>query len=192
MTLPPDPRSSADLLRATLAAAAAAAVILVTIVLPAEYGLDPTGAGRALGVFRPADASAAESARAEADSSGAVTVTGQPLLRRDTPFRTEEMTLTLRSGEGAEIKADMRRGERIVFSWTTTGGGVDVDMHGEARASEGGAVTSYYKGEFETSGHGAFEAPVTGYHGWFWQNLNDDPVTVTVRVSGYFFRLFRP
>jgi hypothetical protein len=33
--------------RATLIALGAAAVILVTTVLPAEYGVDPTGVGRA-------------------------------------------------------------------------------------------------------------------------------------------------
>ena len=41
------------------------------------------------------------------------------------------MSLTLQSGEGAEIKAAMKPGERLVFSWTATGGGVDVDMHSE-------------------------------------------------------------
>jgi hypothetical protein len=35
--------SSRTLLRSTLIAAAVAAVLLVTVVLPAEYGVDPTG-----------------------------------------------------------------------------------------------------------------------------------------------------
>lgn len=42
--------SSGQLLRSTLIAAGIAAVLLVTVVLPAEYGIDPTGAGRALGL----------------------------------------------------------------------------------------------------------------------------------------------
>lgn len=40
--------STAKLVKSTAIAAAAAAVILVTVVLPAEYGIDPTGIGRAL------------------------------------------------------------------------------------------------------------------------------------------------
>ena len=40
--------SSAQLLRSTIIALAAAVAILVTIVLPAEYGIDPTRIGRAL------------------------------------------------------------------------------------------------------------------------------------------------
>ena len=42
--------SSAQLLRSTLIAAGVAAALLVTVVLPAEYNIDPTGAGRALGL----------------------------------------------------------------------------------------------------------------------------------------------
>ncbi len=114
------------------------------------------------------------------------------LLESSTPFRTEEMTVTLESGEGVEVKAAMRQGERIVFSWTTSGGGVDVDMHGEVAGAADDAYTSYVKGEAQTSGHGALEAPVAGNHGWFWQNLNDTPVTVTVKVSGFYEKLFRP
>jgi hypothetical protein len=38
------------LLKSTIIAAIAALAILVTIVLPAEYGFDPTGAGHVLGL----------------------------------------------------------------------------------------------------------------------------------------------
>ncbi len=179
--------SSPQLLRATLASLVVASIVLVTIVLPAEYGLDPTGAGQAIGVFRPpAGVTAASDPLPEtaAASSGS-------LLKRPAPFRNDEMTLTLKSGEGAEIKAAMRAGERFMFSWTTTGG-VDVDMHGELLNAAEGNYTSYWKDELQSSGHGAFEAPAAGNYGWFWQNLNDDPVTVTVKTSGFYERLFRP
>ena len=42
--------SSGQLLRSTLIAAGVAAALLVTVVLPAEYGIDPTGTGRLLGL----------------------------------------------------------------------------------------------------------------------------------------------
>ena len=38
--------STAQLLRSTALAAASAVVLLLTVVLPAEYGVDPTGIGR--------------------------------------------------------------------------------------------------------------------------------------------------
>ena len=183
-----NPPSSARLLRATILSMAVAGLLLVTIVMPAEYGRDPTGAGHALGLFRPA----ADNAGAEAIAlEDAAPEPGKPLTTSDAPFASDEMTITLASGEGAEIKAAMRPGERMVFSWTATGG-VDVDMHGEATGGAEGQATSYLTGEGQKSGHGAFTAPFAGNHGWFWQNLNDDPVTVTVKVSGYYQKLFRP
>lgn len=47
---PEDLPSNAQLLKATLGAAAVAGAILVTVVLPSEYAIDPTGIGRALGL----------------------------------------------------------------------------------------------------------------------------------------------
>jgi hypothetical protein len=42
--------SSAQLIRSTIIAAVVALVLLVTVVMPSEYALDPTGAGRLLGL----------------------------------------------------------------------------------------------------------------------------------------------
>jgi hypothetical protein len=187
----PDLPSSADLARATVGAAVVAATLLIVVVLPAEYGIDPTGIGPVLGLYRepapevePLPASSAGGAAASGAGAGS-------LFTSPTPYRTDEMSITLAAGEGAEIKAQMAAGERLIYSWTATGNGVDVDMHGEA-ADKTGGDRSYQTGEFQTSGHGAFEAPMAGNHGWFWQNLNDDPVTVTVKTAGFYRRLFRP
>jgi hypothetical protein len=179
------------LLGATLVAAAAAAVLLVLVVLPAEYGIDPTGIGRATGLYRAPAPEAAPLPESAAGRDGASAATAGSLFKSAAPFRSDEMSLTLEPGEGAEIKAEMNAGERLVFSWTTSGPGVDVDMHGEGLDRAGGD-RSYWTGEFQTSGHGALEAPMAGNHGWFWQNLNDDPVTITVKTSGFYRRLFRP
>lgn len=42
--------STAKLIRSTIMAAIVALVLLVTVIMPAEYALDPTGAGRLLGL----------------------------------------------------------------------------------------------------------------------------------------------
>ncbi len=192
---PPTPSadlpSSARLWRATLTAAALAAALLVTVVLPAEYGLDPLGVGRLLGIYRAPEVEASPLPESTGDAAAGTTAGAGSLVKTATPYRSDEMSVTLTAGEGAEIKAQMNAGERMVFSWTASGGGVDVDMHGEAADTSGGD-RSYWKGEFEESGHGAFEAPMAGNHGWFWQNLNDEPVTITVKTSGFYRRLFRP
>lgn len=46
--------------KATAFAAATAAILLVTTVLPAEYGIDPTGVGSALGLTAMGDGKQAE------------------------------------------------------------------------------------------------------------------------------------
>jgi len=188
---PADLPSSADLARATILAALAAAVLLVVVVLPAEYGIDPTGIGPVLGLYREPAPEAEPLPANSAAGSGTAAAGAGSLFTSPTPYRSDEMSITLAPGEGAEIKAQMAAGERLVYSWTATGNGVDVDMHGEAADGTGGD-RSYQAGEFQSSGHGAFEAPMAGNHGWFWQNLNDDPVTVTVKTAGFYTRLFRP
>ena len=52
MTTPPDRDlpTSQQLRRATILAVVVAASLLLTAVLPAEYGIDPTGVGRRLGL----------------------------------------------------------------------------------------------------------------------------------------------
>lgn len=179
-----------QLWRATLVAFLVAVLLLVTIILPAEYGLDPTGIGTRLGLFRPRAAASAVAVSGEGEA--AASSSGGGLLRRTTPFRTDAMSLVLAPGEGAEIKAEMARGERFLFSWTADGGPVEVDMHGEAAGAAEDEYTSYWKDEEQVSDHGAFEAPVAGTHGWYWQNLGAAPVTITLKTSGYYARLFKP
>lgn len=52
-----------ELLRGTMIAVVAAAVVLTVAVLPAEYGIDPTGAGKAMGLTRLSAAPAVPAAR---------------------------------------------------------------------------------------------------------------------------------
>lgn len=190
--------SVSQLVRAISVAAVAASVILVAAVLPAEYGIDPTGIGRLVGLLRPDIAPAAAGGATVTPAENVVPpdaeaeAAGQPVVRTTGPFRTDETTVTLGWREGVEIKASMRRGQRFVFSWTAEGGAVDVDMHGEALNAPAGEFTSYWKEDQRTSGHGAFEAPFDGTHGWFWQNFAQTPVTVTVKTSGYYQSLGRP
>ena len=47
--------STGKLIKSTILAAVAAGVLLVTVVMPAEYGIDPTGIGNALGLKKMGD-----------------------------------------------------------------------------------------------------------------------------------------
>jgi len=197
-SLPTQPQ----LFKATAAALLAAGAILITAVLPAEYGIDPTGIGKALGLTRlsaaggkPAvDLPAASSAmplRNPVESAPVIQPAEGGVAKSAVPFRSDEMQLTLEPFEGAEIKATMRKGEQFVFAWTIQGGKVNVDMHGE-RPDAGDEFTSYWKDTQQASAQGTFVAPFSGSHGWYWQNRGEQPVTVKVRVSGFYEKLYRP
>lgn len=193
--------SSRALLKATAVALVVAALVLMFVVLPAEYGVDPTGVGARIGLTAMSDTDAADAADEElgaliepsnVEGAAAPIAVLDAVFKAQQPFRTDEMSLTLQPNEGGEIKALMQVGERMMFSWVAEGGGVNFDMHGEELNAGKDEFTSYWKGRNETSGHGAFQAPFAGTHGWYWRNRGSAPVTVRVKTSGYYEKLFRP
>lgn len=189
-----------QLLKATGIALLAAAAILITTVLPAEFGIDPTGIGKAMGLtaLSATNAEAAIAPNASAVKLPSTTATAEPVVqppagivaKSDVPFSSDEMSLTLQPDEGAEIKATMRKGEQFVFNWATDGGPVNVDMHGE-KLNDGDKFTSYWKAKQLAGDQGTFVAPFDGTHGWYWRNRGDKPVTVKVKVSGFYEKLAR-
>jgi hypothetical protein len=192
-----------QLIKATGMALVTAGAILVVAVLPAEHGVDPTGIGKALGLTTlstnsgetPAALVPVASAATLPSNTAALTPVAQTpvvtVAESEVPFRSDLMSLTLQPGEGAEIKASMRQGEQFVFAWATEGGKVNFDMHGE-RPNAGDEFTSYWKARQHTSAQGIFVAPFDGTHGWYWRNRGDKPVTVKVKVSGFYEKLYRP
>jgi len=174
--------STKSLLKATGGAVAAAAVILVLFVLPAEYNVDPTGLGSRMGLTELTKPAVTPTTT---DISPAASPTSVTVAKRPTPFHHDTLTLTLQPDSGSEIKADMKKGETMVFSWTSDSGPLNVDMHGEP-PNAGNDFTSYWKEKSMTSGHGVFIAPFDGEHGWYWGNRGSQPVTVTVVTSGYY------
>ncbi|HEY9255991.1 MAG TPA: hypothetical protein VIP30_15800 [Stenotrophomonas sp.] len=207
--------STARLLRATLIAAGVAAVLLVTVVMPAEYGKDPLGTGRLLGLTQLSQASdeavgtvASATTASPPASTGDANVRlaekakaafgenkGQSLDAAATSLTTGElrrdtMAITLPPGKGAEIKAHLKQGAGVVYRWKASGD-VAVDMHGE-RPDVKGAWTSYAVEPAQRQAEGTFIAPFDGTHGWYWQNRSDQPVDVEVEVVGFQVDLYRP
>ena len=189
-----------QLTKATGLALIVAGAILIAAVLPAEYGIDPTGIGKMLGLTKLSASTNASTAStllpATLPSTTTVVAPVVPastatVTKSEVPFRSDEMSLTLQPDEGSEIKAAMRKGEQFVFTWVADGGKVNFDMHGE-QPNAGEKFTSYWKDKQQTSAQGTFVAPFDGTHGWYWRNRGDKPVTVKVKVSGFYEKLYRP
>jgi hypothetical protein len=64
-------------------------------------------------------------------------------------------------------------------------------MHGE-RPNAGKEFTRYWKDKQQAGDQGSFVAPFDGIHGWFWRNHSDKPVTIKVKISGFFEKLYVP
>ncbi|MBH1826818.1 hypothetical protein I5W35_06730 [Stenotrophomonas maltophilia] len=203
--------STGRLVRATFIAAAVASVLLVTTVMPAEYGIDPTGVGRALGLTELAETTEDSAPGAAAPVTGSNNQANQTLAEKAKaafgenkgqtldaaanslsagPMRTDTLTVTLEPGKGAEVKAHLKQGAGAVYRWKATGD-VAVDMHGE-RPDVKGAWTRYSVEAAQSQAEGTFIAPFDGTHGWYWQNRGTTPVDVSVEVVGFQADLYRP
>jgi hypothetical protein len=171
------------ILRATAIAAGVAAVILVVAVLPAEYGIDPLGTGRALGLT-------ALAGTADAQSPGAAPPVTLEAVRLgvNTPqtgaLGQDQFEVELRPFEGVEYKYRMEKGATMVYSWQATEK-VAYEFHGEPDGAPAKYFESYDKSE-NTHVQGMFVAPTTGIHGWYWKNPGVSRVTVTLKTSGFY------
>ena len=183
--------SKQQLNRATLVAAGVAAALLLTTVLPAEYGYDPTGVGRALGLtpmgeMKQEQATAAEANPAAEEDSGDLTLDEEPAPTAAAAGRQSgEVTLTLAPDEGTEVKATMKTGGEIQYQWSTGGPKVNFELHGEEIGASSSDYTSYEKGT-SAGESGTFRAPFDGTHGWFWRNRTGAPLSITVKATGAF------
>ena len=216
--------TSRQLLRSTGIAIVTAGVLLVTVVLPSEYGIDPTGVGGALGLTEMGEIKSQLADEAEADRlrdlqnapatapnpdrrSGTIGSVFASLLIRPaaahgpgamhghdastvqnaSAARSDEMSVTLKPGEGTEVKLEMTKGSEATYSWRASSGVVNFDLHGDGP----GNAVSYEKGRGVKGDEGVLKAAFDGNHGWFWRNRTKADVTVTLQVQGEYSGLKR-
>jgi hypothetical protein len=195
-----EPPASKTLLKATIVAIVAAAVILVLVVLPAEYGVDPTGFGAATGLT----ALNAETTvtieitdiiggnevirEVEIPGFGEPTPLPNPAVFQDQaePPQTVSMEVMIPAEGETEVKMVMTAGKVAVYSWAVDQGDIYVDFHGHD-ISFGPEFFVRYKEQQEGAGNsGSLTAPFDGEHGWYWLNYNEYDVVVTLTITGYF------
>jgi len=150
--------SKRQLVRSTGIAMAIAAALLITVVLPAEYGLDPTGVGQTLGLTDMGKIKASLAAEAAADklagtkpSPAAAPVpsmqaTASPAAAvAPASTRSDEMSVTLKPGEATEVKLAMTKGAKVSYAWQVKGGLVNHDTHGDPLNGPANAYHGYSK-----------------------------------------------
>ena len=73
----------------------------------------------------------------------------------------------------------------MVFSWDATGD-VSYNFHSAPDGAPPGYSESFDARESSHEGHGTYTAPFSGIHGWYWENLGADEVTLRLTTAGFY------
>ena len=194
--------SAANLLKATIATIIGAIILLVLVVLPAEYGVDPTGFGAITGLSDLADEpyetieitdiiGGNEIIReVEIPLFGDPVPLPNPSVFQDQTEEARSMNMTIELGafEQTEIKTVLDEGKVIIYDWQVADDkNVYFDFHGHEE-SFGPDFFVRYKERQEglNLSSGSLTAPFYGEHGWLFFNINEEPISITLNVTGFY------
>ena len=184
--------TSSQLLKSTIIAFVVASFLLLLVILPAEYGVDPTGVGEFIGLKK----------MGEIKISLEKEALTEPEILKDNLTKNEKvksgifeekqdiMEVEIASGEAIEIKLEMKKGAIAQYKWSTENGALNFNLHGDGYKGMHKTAT-YKKGKMVASDKGELVAEFDGYHGWFWRNRNDATVKVLLEVTGDFIQMKR-
>ena len=82
--------------------------------------------------------------------------------------KQEKMEFTLKPDQAVELKATMKKGDIVEYTWMTNQGKANFDVHGDSEALKIN-YHNYEKGSLKEK-KGIIEAAFDGNHGWFWRN----------------------
>lgn len=161
----------------------AAGILLVTVILPAEYAVDPIGTGAKLGLLPLGQVGQ----QVDALNAAAGTGGGQAALvvPQDKAFQEETIELKVGPREGVEYKYRLDKGEALLFSWSATAP-VNFEFHAEPDGAPKGYAQTYEKRDAARQASGTLTAPFPGIHGWYWENTTDQEATVTLKSAGFY------
>lgn len=185
------------LIKSTVLAICLATIILVTVVLPAEYGIDPIGVGEIIGLTKMGEIKSslaqeaamedivlAEANIAVQDKQNVAIATDEMVSAAEIEPRNDKLSFNLQPNEGKEIKLTMVEGAAVNYLWYTDGGKANFDSHADSKKLQI-KYHNYEKGKLVKS-EGILEATFDGNHGWFWRNRTSKPMSVTLEVTGYY------
>jgi hypothetical protein len=196
------PPSGSRLLISVAIALVIAACVLLLAVLPAEYGIDPTGIGSRIGLAQMSGKDGAAVVLADNLAGNEniekvqISDSGKPLplpnpavhqARNELP-KSETVTIKLPAYGETEVKTALKANQIVLYSWHTDKGKVYVDFHGHSPDWKDKQAFVRYQEERDgiAGANGSLVAPFTGEHGWYWVNLEDYSVVITLNVSGYY------
>ncbi len=185
--------TSAQLLKSTIIAIIMIVILFVMVILPAEYGTDPTGVGKLLGLKEMGDIKMSlleESQNESLQESEPFSIDTDSVEAEKISDTINEdvVEITIEPGKAIEIKLEMKIGDVVQYEWRTIKGGLNYNLHGDGYKGSKKSI-NYKKGRMVPSDSGELKAEFDGYHGWFWRNREKFSVTVILQTSGDYIRI---
>ncbi len=210
--------STAKLLKSTRNSAIVAIAILVTIVLPAEYGVDPTGIGNLLGLKEMGEVKVAllneekeskekeEKLKAELEQNTGTelalveqkdpelvetenTVEGQVRGEKITEDSVKKESIDVTIPPNGSAEIKLVMGKNDTVTYTWKTNGGGLNYNMHGESKGNTQSYEYSKGTSENNDEGEFTAVFDGTHGWFFRNREKNNVTVNISVEGGFASL---
>ncbi|RQO79019.1 hypothetical protein DBR40_04660 [Pedobacter sp. KBW01] len=191
------------IIKAVLIALVVAAILSVTAILPAEYGLDPLGTGKAFGfgkLYVPDNGMGEESQMTVKKNNPVIKLEkagSGPDVKRpaeaDLPAPVQQYThredtvrVTIPAGKGIEYKIRMLKYGQLKYEWLTSKGDLYFDFHGEPKELKPSKNTYFdsYTIAYSNNMVGTFLSPFEGKHGWYFRNEEGKDILVTLRLKG--------
>ena len=168
-------QSKGTLLKASGFAALFAAIIFVVAILPAEFGVDPTGLGKVMKLTQLAG-----------QTQPVQTATTKETVKQKLPSQEDSVDITIPAGKGLEYKFYLASGDTMRYGWSTEGGKfIFFDFHGEPRGDTTGYFESYTVSTANNV-RGSFTASFEGSHGWYWENKGLADIVVRLQTEGIY------
>src|SRR5688572_21173999 len=154
--------STRTLIITTAGAMAVAALILATIVLPAEYGLDPLGTGEALGLTPLAGfVDPAVNGETAAVGEALTPKIEGPVAHYGAPYKTDSTKFVLGPYEYVEYKYRLEKDATMIYSWAADGGLLH-DLHGDRDGAAPADASESFDKQSRRQASGSFTAPFSG------------------------------
>ena len=180
-------------------------IVLVTAILPAEYNIDPLGAGELFGFSKLYAQPNAEEFEIQnvplnfkkltIEESGSgpdvpipVEVNSPPPAEQYSIREDSDISVVVPAGKGIEYKFKMLKYGSTKYEWSTDGSILYSDMHGELLLENPPEEEFFesYAEAYSNNMTGTLIAPFEGIHGWYFRNKNKEDVIVNIKLKGQY------
>ncbi len=190
-----------QLLKSIVIAFIIGGLVFVTAVLPAEYGKDPIGTGKFFGfskLYTNENSNQLNFKKIEFKDVGSPSNIIKPLeANNPVPVKQfdliqDSITLNIPAKKGIEYKVQIRKYGSVKYEWHSQNKEiVFLDFHGEVAEKNPPKEVFYesYTVAYSNNMAGTFTAPFKGKHGWYFKNLSNKEITITIKLKGQ-YKLF--